>query len=44
MRLMFLFYEEKYGTTFKPIVITNRTFTNEAHRLSRTNASANVRT
>ena len=31
------FYEEKYGTTFKPIVITNRTFTNEAHRLSRTN-------
>ncbi len=31
------FYQEKYSTTFKPIVITNRTFTNEAHRLSRTN-------
>lgn len=31
------FYEEKYGTTFKPVVITNRTFTKEAHRLSRTN-------
>ncbi|RKU13256.1 ATP-dependent helicase [Candidatus Poribacteria bacterium] len=31
------FYEEKYGTTFKPVVITNRTFTKEARRLSRTN-------
>ncbi|MDE0088052.1 MAG: restriction endonuclease, partial [Candidatus Poribacteria bacterium] len=31
------FYQEKYSTTFKPIVITNRTFTNEARRLSRTN-------
>ena len=31
------FYQEKYSTTFKPIVITNRTFTNEAHRLSRMN-------
>ena len=30
------FYEEKYTETFQPIVITNRTFTNEAHQLSRT--------
>lgn len=30
------FYEEKYAETFQPIVITNRTFTNEAHQLSRT--------
>ena len=31
------FYEEKYDTTFKPIVITNRTFTKKAHRLCSTN-------
>ncbi len=30
------FYKEKYAETFQPIVITNRTFTNEAHQLSRT--------
>jgi len=30
------FYEEKYTETFQPIVITNRTFTKEAHQLSRT--------
>ena len=31
------FYEEKYGTTFHPIVVTNREFTKEAHQLSRVN-------
>ncbi|MDE0636389.1 MAG: SNF2-related protein [Candidatus Poribacteria bacterium] len=30
------FYEEKYTETFQPIVITNRSFTKEAHQLSRT--------
>ena len=30
------FYKEKYAETFQPIVITNRTFTNKAHQLSRT--------
>ena len=31
------FYEEKYGTTFQPMVITNREFTKEARQLSRAN-------
>ena len=31
------FYEEKYGTTFQLVVITNRTFTREARELSRAN-------
>ena len=31
------FYEEKYDTTFQPVVITNREFTKEARRLSRAN-------
>lgn len=31
------FYEEKYGTTFHPIVVTNREFTREAHQLSSVN-------
>ena len=31
------FYEEKYATTFQPMVITNREFTKEARRFSRTN-------
>ena len=31
------FYEEKYDTTFQPMVITNRKFTKEARRLSRAN-------
>ena len=31
------FYEEKYDTTFQPMVITNREFTKEARRLSRAN-------
>ena len=31
------FYEEKYNTTFQPMVITNREFTKEARRLSRAN-------
>ena len=31
------FYEEKYNTTFQPIVITNREFIKEARRLSRAN-------
>ena len=30
------FYEEKYGTTFQSVVLTNRTFINEAHDLSST--------
>ena len=29
------FYEEKYDTTFQPMVITNREFTKETHQLSR---------
>ena len=31
------FYEEKYDTTFQPMVITNREFTKAARRLSRAN-------
>ena len=31
------FYEEKYDTTFQPMVITNREFTKEARQLSRAN-------
>lgn len=31
------FYEEKHGTTFQPVVLTNRTFINEVHDLCRTN-------
>ena len=31
------FYEEKYDTTFQPMVITNREFAKEARRLSRAN-------
>ena len=31
------FYEEKYDTTFQPMVITNREFTKEARRFSRAN-------
>ena len=31
------FYEEKYATTFQPMVITNREFTKEARQLSRAN-------
>ena len=31
------FYEEKYATTFQPMVITNREFTKEARRFSRAN-------
>ncbi len=30
------FYEEKYGTTFQSVVITNQTFNKEVHDLSRT--------
>ncbi len=30
------FYEKKYDTTFQPVVLTNQTFINEAHDLSRT--------
>ncbi len=29
------FYEEKYDTTFQPVVITNREFTKEAHRAAK---------
>ena len=31
------FYQEKYGTTFQLVVITNRTFANEARQLSHSN-------
>lgn len=31
------FYEERYDTTFQPMVITNREFTKEARRFSRAN-------
>lgn len=31
------FYEEKHGTTFQSVVLTNRTFINEVHDLCRTN-------
>ena len=31
------FYQEQYGATFQPMVITNREFTKQAHQLSRTN-------
>lgn len=31
------FYAEKYAETFQPVVITNRTFSNEARQLSQTN-------
>lgn len=30
------FYEEKYSTTFQPVVLTNQTLIKEAHNLSRT--------
>ena len=33
------FYEEKYDTTFQPMIITNREFTKEARRLSRDRAN-----
>lgn len=31
------FYQERYDSTFQPMVITNREFTKQAHQLSRTN-------
>lgn len=31
------FYEEKYDTTFQPIIITNREFTKEAHQRGKVN-------
>ena len=31
------FYQEQYGATFQPMVITNREFTKQAHQLSRIN-------
>ena len=31
------FYQEQYGATFQPMVITNREFTKQAHQLGRTN-------
>ena len=31
------YYQERYDSTFQPMVITNREFTKQAHQLSRTN-------